>query len=50
MYSDETGIDDNEVILTGWAPCGERCFAQKKGERKTRYNIAAALIIQAATW
>lgn len=43
VYSDETGIDDNEVILTGWAPRGERCHAQKKAERKTRYNITAAL-------
>jgi len=43
VYSDETGIDDNEVVLTGWAPRGERCYAQKKAERKTRYNITAAL-------
>lgn len=43
VYSDETGIDDNEVVLTGWAPRGKRCYAQKKAERKTRYNITAAL-------
>jgi len=43
VYSDETGIDDNEVLFTGWAPCGERCCAQKKAARKTRYNITAAL-------
>lgn len=43
VYSDETGIDDNEVVATGWAPRGERCHAQKKAERKTRYNITAAL-------
>ena len=43
VYSDETGIDDNEVLLVGWAPRGERCHAQKKAERKTRYNITAAL-------
>lgn len=43
VYSDETGIDDNEVLLVGWAPRGERCYAQKKAERKTRYNITAAL-------
>jgi transposase len=43
VYSDETGIDDNEVPVTGWAPRGERCHAQKKAERKTRYNITAAL-------
>jgi hypothetical protein len=43
VYSDETGIDDNEVVLTGWAPRAERCHAQKKAERKTRYNIPAAL-------
>ena len=43
VYSDESGIDDNEVVLTGWAPRGERCHAVKKGVRKTRYNITAAL-------
>ena len=43
VYSDETGIDDNEVSPTGWAPKGKRCYALKKGERKTRYNITAAL-------
>jgi transposase len=43
VYSDETGIDDNEVMPTGWAPRGERCHAQKKAERTTRYNITAAL-------
>ena len=43
VYSDEMGIDDNEVPLTGWAPEGERCHAQKKAERTTRYNITAAL-------
>jgi transposase len=43
VYSDETGIDDNEVPLTGWAPQGKRCYAQKRAERKTRYNIIAAL-------
>jgi len=43
VYSDETGIDDNEVPLTGWAPRGKRCYTQKKAERKTRYNITAAL-------
>ena len=31
------------MALTGWAPCGERCYAQKKAERKTRYNVTAAL-------
>lgn len=29
--------------ITGWAPRGERCYAQKKAERKVRYNITAAL-------
>lgn len=43
VYSDETGIDDNEVLLSGWALRGERCYAQKKAKRKTRYNITAAL-------
>jgi len=36
VYSDEAGIDDNEVVLTGWAERGKRCFAEKKAERKTR--------------
>lgn len=43
IYSDESGIDDNEVVATGWALRGERCHAEKKAERKTRYNITAAL-------
>ena len=43
VYSDETGIDDNEVSIKGWAPIGKRFFAKKKGIRKTRYNITAAL-------
>jgi transposase len=43
VYSDETGIDDNEVVARGWAPRGKRCYAQKKAERKKRYNITAAL-------
>lgn len=43
IYSDETGIDDNEVAFTGWASRGQRCYAYKKAERKTRYNITAAL-------
>jgi len=43
VYSDEAGIDDNEVPMRGWAPKGERCYAEKKGVRKTRYNITAAL-------
>jgi transposase len=43
VYSDETGIDDNEVPNAGWAPEGERCHAIKKAERITRYNITAAL-------
>jgi len=42
VYSDETGIDDNEVSRKGWASRGERCQATKKAERKTRYNITAA--------
>lgn len=29
--------------MTGWSPRGERCHAQKKATRKTRYNITAAL-------
>ncbi len=43
IFSDETGIDDNEVVSFGWSPRGKRCYAQKKAERKTRYNITAAL-------
>lgn len=43
VYSDETGLDDNEVVATGWSSRGTRCVAQKKANRTTRYNIAAAL-------
>ncbi len=43
VYSDETGIDDNEVCLLGWAPRGERCNSKKHAFRNTRYNITAAL-------
>jgi len=43
VYSDETGIDDNEVLMTGWSLSGTRCYAQKKAERITRCNITAAL-------
>lgn len=43
VYSDETGIDDNEVVQTGWALRGERCVDQKKASSTIRYNIAAAL-------
>ena len=46
VYSDETGIDDNEVPNIGWEPRGERCYALKKAERRTRYNITAALNIK----
>ena len=30
--------------MTGWAPRGERCYAQKSANRETRYNIIASLI------
>lgn len=43
IYSDETGIDDNEASHRGWSPKGTRCHAEKKAERKSRYNITAAL-------
>ncbi len=43
VYSDETGIDDNEVPLFGWSARGKRCYDKKRGVRKTRYNITAAL-------
>lgn len=43
VYSDETGIDDNEVTSNGWSEKGERCHAQKNAESVTRYNITAAL-------
>ena len=43
VFSDETGIDDNEVKRTGWSPRGRRCNAIKKAERITRFNITAAL-------
>jgi len=43
VYSDESGIDDNETTDTGWAPRGERCYAEKFSVRETRYNIIAAI-------
>lgn len=43
VYSDETGIDDNEVPKNGWASQGKRCYAKKNAARKSRYNITAAL-------
>lgn len=43
VYSDETGIDDNEVTMRGWSPKGQRCHASKRGFKRTRYNITAAL-------
>jgi DDE superfamily endonuclease len=46
VYSDETGIDDNEVPLYGWSARGERCYSIKRGFRKTRYNITAALNVR----
>lgn len=43
VYSDETGIDDDEVVMTGWSLRGERCYSKKKANRTNRYNITAAL-------
>lgn len=43
VYSDESGIDDNEAVMTGWSLRGERCHATKKANRTNRYNITAAL-------
>lgn len=43
VYSDETGIDDNEVSTNGWSPRGKRCHAKKNAKRTNRYNITAAL-------
>ena len=43
VYSDETGIDDNEVPPKGWAPRGERLHAKRRGIRTARLNITAAL-------
>ena len=43
MYSDEAGIDDDEVSTTGYSPRGQRCHGVKNAERSTRYNMIAAL-------
>ena len=43
VYSDETGIDDNEIKMFGWSKRNIRCRDSKKGERKMRINITAAL-------
>lgn len=43
MYSDESGIDDDEVSTAGYAPRGQRCHGVKNAQRSARYNIIAAL-------
>lgn len=39
MWSDETGMDSDEVYPYGWAPKGQRCEAKKLGNRSTRERI-----------
>jgi transposase len=46
VYSDESGIDNNEVPAYGWGPRGERCEDKKRGSSRIRYNITAALNVQ----
>lgn len=41
IFSDETGIDNNEVVITGWAPKGKRLYAKKRAVRSARLNIIA---------
>lgn len=39
VWSDETGMDSDEVYPYGWAPKGQRCEALKQGCRSTRQRI-----------
>jgi transposase len=42
-YLDETGMDNNEVYSYGWAPRGQRLYAEKPGVRTQRISIIGAL-------
>jgi transposase len=39
VWVDETGMDSDEIYPYGWAPRGQRCEAQKNGNRSTRERI-----------
>jgi transposase len=39
VWVDETGMDSDEIYPYGWAPKGQRCEAQKPGNRATRERI-----------
>lgn len=39
VWVDETGMDSDEIYPYGWALKGERCDAQKQGNRATRERI-----------
>ncbi|WP_338062954.1 transposase [Wolbachia endosymbiont of Brugia malayi] len=42
VFTDESGIEDNEFYMYGWAAIGERLFAEKTGYKK-RVCIIGAL-------
>ena len=43
VYLDEAGINNDDVYAYGWAPEGERLYAEKPGERTQRISIIGAL-------
>jgi transposase len=43
VYIDETGIDHNIRLTRGWAPRGQRLYAEKPGNRTGRTSAIAAL-------
>ena len=42
-YLDETGMDNNEVYSYGWAPRGQRLYAEKPVVRTQRISVIGAL-------
>ena len=43
IYSDESGMDDNDVNMEGWSMKGERLHDTKKSQRTDRISFIAAL-------
>jgi transposase len=44
VYIDEAGLADNDPISRGYAPKGQRCYAQKSGRAKKRVSFIAGLM------
>lgn len=43
VYLDETGIDNNEVYASGWAPKGSKLYAEKSGKKTQRISVIGSL-------